>query len=624
MRDEHAALTKEHGALGEASAATRARLEGVEAQLAEKSATLTQKDADLRESIQTVTSMQRDHAEVIALERKRAAGFEDEARSLRERASAAEAAAAEAERRGEQARQEADAATAQLATAQASLEKANGERERLAIETAEQKDALAEGARSAERMGARLAEAEAQLQEAAATASAKTEEAESLKRANHELDVEYRSYQEHHGSSNQQQMHAISELKLTVDRLSQQYESKKEESSVAQGSLAQQSARLAELESKLLEQEAMRRDLHNTIQELKGNIRVFCRIRPVKGDKPLAMTTSQDSRLALSHNGDSHAFNFDKVFHPAASQADVFAEVDGLVQSALDGFKVCIFAYGQTGSGKTFTMEGGKEPSSWGLIPRAMSKILSLSEGMRAEGWTWTLSATFLEIYNETLRDLLASNGTQQPTYAIKHDDAWGTVVANMGRVEVGSMEQINALMEKAAKQRAVGSTDMNAQSSRSHSVFAMYLKGVNERLNTELNGALHLVDLAGSERLDKSGAVGAALKETQAINKSLSSLADVFAAKAAGNSHVPFRNSKLTHLMEPCLSGHGKTLMMVNVAPEDDNSHESLCSLRFARQVNQCDTGSAAGRQAPKPSKKQARPATAPTGAGPSKRQAK
>ena len=124
---------------------------------------------------------------------------------------------------------------------------------------------------------------------------------------------------------------------------------------------------------------------------------------------------------------------------------------------------------------------------------------------------------------------------------------------------------------------------------------------------------------------------MGAALKETQAINKSLSSLADVFAAKAAGNSHVPFRDSTLTRLMEPCLSGHGKTLMMVNVAPEATNSHESLCSLRFAKQVNQCDTGAGKGGQPKRnvvrkpdapaggaPASKQPRPATAAPG-GPS-----
>merc|ERR1719189_2083278 len=132
----------------------------------------------------------------------------------------------------------------------------------------------------------------------------------------------------------------------------------------------------------------------------------------------------------------------------------------------------------------------------------------------------------------------------------------------------------------------------MNALSSRSHTIFALYLRGVNIGLNSELNGALHLVDLAGSERLHRSGATGDRLKETQNINRSLSSLADVFLAKAEGRTHIPFRNSKLTHLMEPCLSGHGKTLMAVNIGPEPNNSHETLCSLRFASQVCQCTTG--------------------------------
>merc|ERR1719281_127692 len=132
----------------------------------------------------------------------------------------------------------------------------------------------------------------------------------------------------------------------------------------------------------------------------------------------------------------------------------------------------------------------------------------------------------------------------------------------------------------------------MNAQSSRSHSIFALYITGTNADLNTELHGALHLVDLAGSERLARSGATGDRLKETQNINRSLSSLTDVFVAKAEGRAHVPFRNSKLTHLMEPCLSGHGKTLMIVNVAPEESHAHETLCSLRFASHVAQCNTG--------------------------------
>ena len=521
----------------------------------------------------------------------------------------------------------------ELSSTSASLAVATEARERLAIETSEQQEALVAKQAACAALEAKLAEASEALAVSTATLEAKRLEAQSLSEQKHVLEVEYRSYQEHHGSTNQQQMEAISELKVTVDRLSHQVETKQMEVSSTQGSLAQQQAYLDSLESKLREQEATRRALHNTIQELKGNIRVFCRVRPASADAPRAIELSGDSnRLALAHGTTSqepHKFGFDKVFHPTVGQDAVFAEVDGLIQSSLDGYKVCIFAYGQTGSGKTYTMQGGTEPTSWGIIPRALAKILTASEAMRADGWAWELKATFLEIYNEQLRDLLHDPKTgKPPSYAITKHDAWGAVVANMGSVDVSSMDEINKLMARAAKARAVGCTDMNAQSSRSHSVFALYLRGTNAKLGTELHGALHLVDLAGSERLDKSGAVGAALKETQAINKSLSALGLVFTAKANKAKHVPFRDSKLTHLMEPCLSGHGKTLMVVNVAPEADNAHESLCSLRFAKQVNQCDTSAASkGQGAPvrhetKPDAPPAtsatakRPATAPTAA--------
>merc|ERR1719428_1083821 len=158
----------------------------------------------------------------------------------------------------------------------------------------------------------------------------------------------------------------------------------------------------------------------------------------------------------------------------------------------------------------------------------------------------------------------------------------------------------------------------MNSVSSRSHSMFALYLKGVNTGKGQQLHGALHLVDLAGSERLDKSGAQGDRLKETQNINKSLSCLTDVFVAKAEGRKHVPFRNSKLTHLMEHCLSGEGKTLMIVNVSPEASNAHETLCSLRFAGRVGQCNTGGKPKRGAsalasPSPSDPTATPEPSP-----------
>jgi hypothetical protein len=285
-------------------------------------------------------------------------------------------------------------------------------------------------------------------------------------------------------------VNAISELKLTVDRLSTTVQTKSEQASSAQGSLAQQAAYLSEMERKVNEMEAQRRALHNQVQELKGNIRVFCRVRPGGGDTAKAIEASADTKLSIAHKDDTHNFSFDKVFGPNSTQQAVYAEVDGLVQSALDGYKVCIFAYGQTGSGKTYTMQGGSGQAELGLIPRALQKILSLSASMANDGWQWTLTASFLEIYNETIRDLLHTGKGDQNTssYAIKKDEVWGSIVANMGKVQVSSMEQIAKLMTQAAKARAVGATNMNAQSSRSHSVFALYLKGVNAKLNTEVS----------------------------------------------------------------------------------------------------------------------------------------
>eukprot|EP00586_Coscinodiscus_wailesii_P018665 CAMPEP_0172506898 /NCGR_PEP_ID=MMETSP1066-20121228/199377_1 /TAXON_ID=671091 /ORGANISM="Coscinodiscus wailesii, Strain CCMP2513" /LENGTH=146 /DNA_ID=CAMNT_0013284169 /DNA_START=126 /DNA_END=566 /DNA_ORIENTATION=+ len=136
----------------------------------------------------------------------------------------------------------------------------------------------------------------------------------------------------------------------------------------------------------------------------------------------------------------------------------------------------------------------------------------------------------------------------------------------------------------------------MNAQSSRSHSVFMLHLHGYNDDSGTTVSGALNLCDLAGSERLDRSGAGSdiRRLKETQAINKSLSCLGDVFNSLANGSPHVPYRNSKLTYLLQDCLSGDGKALMFVNLSPTIESSGESLCSLRFAQRVNQVELGKA------------------------------
>lgn len=409
-----------------------------------------------------------------------------------------------------------------------------------------------------------------------------------------ELEVAFASYQQHSGTGENEQLKTIASLSLRIDKLSKQIEAKVTELGQEQGTTSDLQARNSVLKQQLMAAELQRKELHNAIQELKGNIRVYCRIRPPLASIEVSLHQPEPNKIFLRHGLDNYAFNFDKVWGTDAAQQEIFEEVSGLVQSALDGYKVCIFAYGQTGSGKTFTMQG--EPGNEGLIPRTLLTIFNASHDMKARGWTFSLKVSFMEVYNETLRDLLRGSGdvAAGPTdgYVIAQHEHWGTMVAGMSCIEVDSIDKINSLMARAAKQRAVGATDVHAVSSRSHSVFGLYIKGVNQVLDSEVHGALHLVDLAGSERLDKSGSTGERLKETRNINRSLSSLADVFAAKAEGRGHVPFRNSKLTHLMEPCLSGQGKTLMLVSVAPEQKNSHETLCSLRFAKQVSQCNTG--------------------------------
>ncbi|KAE9592959.1 hypothetical protein Lal_00029188 [Lupinus albus] len=372
--------------------------------------------------------------------------------------------------------------------------------------------------------------------------------------------------------------------------------------------------RVADAELKVIEGERLRKKLHNTILELKGNIRVFCRVRPLLPDescitegKKFSYPTSMEAYgrdIDLTQSSQKHSFTFDKVFTPEASQEEVFVEISQLVQSALDGYKVCIFAYGQTGSGKTYTMMGRPgHPKEKGLIPRSLEQIFQAKQSQQPQGWKYEMQVSMLEIYNETIRDLLSSNrlsseatrlenGTPGKQYTVKHDTSGNTHISDLTVVDVQSIEEVEFLLSQAANSRSVGKTQMNEQSSRSHFVFTLRIYGVNESTDQQVQGILNLIDLAGSERLSKSGSTGDRLKETQAINKSLSSLSDVISALAKKEDHVPFRNSKLTYLLQPCLGGDSKTLMFVNISPDPTSVGESLCSLRFASRVNACEIG--------------------------------
>lgn len=375
----------------------------------------------------------------------------------------------------------------------------------------------------------------------------------------------------------------------------------------------------ANYEDKLKISESQRRKLHNMLQELRGNIRVFGRVRPfLPNDAPGIDLSNPDTlppsavsiqpefnHVAITNaNGLKNDFVVDKVFGPSSAQEQIFSEVSEFVQSALDGYNVCLFSYGQTGSGKTHTMNGSGDGAMRGIIPRAIEQIGKYKSELMEKGWTFTMEVSYLEIYNETIRDLLrdypgigsAVNNTSsgEIKHEIKKDSSGNLFVTELTKIpiEPENTNQMAAIMEIAAKYRSTSNTLMNETSSRSHAVFTLYLRANNAVQRIELSSSLNLVDLAGSERVNRSGVTGAEFKEAVAINKSLSSLCDVFTALANKQSHIPFRNSKLTYLLQPALSGDGKTLMIVNLSPTEESYQESLSSLRFASQVNQCELG--------------------------------
>ncbi|XP_035381278.1 kinesin-like protein KIFC3 isoform X2 [Electrophorus electricus] len=342
----------------------------------------------------------------------------------------------------------------------------------------------------------------------------------------------------------------------------------------------------------------LRKKCHNELVRLKGNIRVLCRVRPIcqeeaEGDCKNMVTfdPDDDAVLCLSNKGKLMTFELDKVFPPQATQEEVFQEVQSLVTSCIDGYNVCIFAYGQTGSGKTYTMEGVAEDP--GINQRALRLLFSeVSE--KKPDWDYNITVSMVEIYNEMLRNLLGDTPSEKLDIKMCPDGSGQLYVPGLTEFSVECVEDINKVFELGHMNRATACTNLNEHSSRSHALLIITVAGFNSSTGHRTSGKLNLVDLAGSERIAKSGAEGSRLREAQCINKSLSALGDVINALRSRHSHVPFRNSRLTYLLQDSLSGDNKTLMVVQVSPLDSNVSESVCSLKFAQRVRTVELGPA------------------------------
>ncbi len=341
----------------------------------------------------------------------------------------------------------------------------------------------------------------------------------------------------------------------------------------------------------------LRKQYYNTIQELKGNIRVYVRTRPMSeseiqgGHTSIVSFPSPDEiRIHDPVSGRLKVMEFDQVYSPETSQEQVFADTSPLIDSVVDGYNVCIFAYGQTGSGKTFTMNGYADK---GINKRALDRLFSIISE-REDSEESTVHVSVLEIYCEQIRDLLVPRSEAAKTsYDVKMGGPYGNYVTNLKETQVCSPSDIDMIIDQAQANRSEGKTDMNAHSSRSHMILYMLVKTRNKHTNAQSYGKLSLVDLAGSERLDKSGSEGQQAKEAVAINKSLSALGDVIAGLGqTGKTHVPFRNSLLTFLLQDSMAGQAKVLMFCCVSPASYNASESNSSLQFAARARGVSLG--------------------------------
>ncbi|KAL8244910.1 hypothetical protein R6Q59_011168 [Mikania micrantha] len=346
------------------------------------------------------------------------------------------------------------------------------------------------------------------------------------------------------------------------------------------------------------------RKLYNEVQDLKGNIRVYCRIRPFLKGQSQKQTTIEyigdNGELVVTNPSkivkESHRlFKFNKVFSPAATQEEVFVDTQPLIRSVLDGYNVCIFAYGQTGSGKTYTMTGPNvsSPEDWGVNYRALNDLFHLSQ-IRRSSFDYEIGVQMVEIYNEQVRDLLSSDIAQKRLGIWNSTQPNGLAVPDASMHSVTSTADVLELMNVGLMNRAVGATALNERSSRSHSVLTVHVRGKDLETNAILRGNLHLVDLAGSERVDRSEATGERLREAQHINKSLSALGDVIFALAQKSQYVPYRNSKLTQVLQSSLGGQAKTLMFVQLNPDVESFSETISTLKFAERVSGVELGAA------------------------------
>ena len=322
-------------------------------------------------------------------------------------------------------------------------------------------------------------------------------------------------------------------------------------------------------------------------------VKVAIRVRPMNQHEIeqnsklcVEVETSNNTVSCTSDKNETKTFQFDYVYPMETTQKQIYDEVAfPIVDSIFEGYNGTIFAYGQTGCGKTYTMMGiVNDENLKGIIPNAFSHIFGFIK--TEESKKFLIRCSFVEIYNEEVRDLL---GNKNQKLKIREDKNKGTFVKNLTYVTLKNTQDIENCLEKGNKNRHVGATSMNDQSSRSHSLFTVYVE-IEEKIddnNKKLrSGKLNLVDLAGSERVGKTNATGQTFDEGKKINLSLTALGSVIDALASNRKHIPYKDSKLTRLLADSLGGNTKTVMFANISPASFNYEETVGTLRYASRA--------------------------------------
>ncbi|XP_063778148.1 kinesin-1 heavy chain [Pseudophryne corroboree] len=315
------------------------------------------------------------------------------------------------------------------------------------------------------------------------------------------------------------------------------------------------------------------------------SIKVMCRIRPlndsevVRGDKYVAKFQGEDTVIITSK-----PYAFDRVFQSSASQEQVYnACAKAIVKDVLEGYNGTIFAYGQTSSGKTHTMEGKlHDPDGMGIIPRIVQDIFNYIYSMD-ENLEFHIKVSYFEIYLDKIRDLL---DVSKINLSVHEDKNRVPYVKGCTERFVCSPEEVMDTIDEGKSNRHVAVTNMNEHSSRSHSIFLINVKQENTQTEQKLSGKLYLVDLAGSEKVSKTGAEGALLDEAKNINKSLSSLGNVISALAEASVYIPYRDSKMTRILQDSLGGNCRTTIVICCSPSSYNEAETKSTLMFGQRA--------------------------------------